>query len=73
VVQKLNEADVVNQGFDAYNEEFGDMLELGIIDPTKVVISALRDASSVASLMLTTEAIVVLDEARPEAILTKRE
>jgi chaperonin GroEL len=53
-VQTLDKA----KGFDAQNEKFVDMIEAGIIDPTKVVRSALQNAASIASLMLTTEAIV---------------
>jgi len=45
-------------GFNAATNEFGDMLKFGIIDPTKVVRTALQNASSVAGLMLTTEAVV---------------
>jgi len=47
-----------NFGFDAQNEEYTDMVKAGIIDPTKVVRTALQNASSVASLLLTTEAMV---------------
>ena len=47
-----------NFGFDAQNEEYGDMVEKGIIDPTKVVRIALQDAASVASLLITTEAMI---------------
>jgi chaperonin GroEL len=47
-----------NYGFDAATEEYGDMIELGILDPTKVARSALQNASSVAGLLLTTEAMV---------------
>jgi chaperonin GroEL len=47
-----------NYGFDAQAEEYCDMVEKGIIDPTKVVRTALRDAASVASLLITTEAMV---------------
>lgn len=46
-------------GFDAYNNEYCDMFEKGIIDPTKVTRSALQNAASVSATMLTTEAIVV--------------
>jgi len=46
------------KGFDAYNEKYVDMFEAGIIDPTKVVRTALQNASSIAALMLTTEAII---------------
>jgi chaperonin GroEL len=45
-------------GFDADKEEYGDMIEAGIIDPTKVVRLALQNAASVASLLITTEAVV---------------
>jgi len=47
-----------NFGFDAQNEEYTDMVKAGIIDPTKVVRTALQNATSVASLLLTTEAMV---------------
>jgi len=46
------------KGFDAYNEKYVDMFEAGIIDPTKVVRTALQNASSIAALMLTTEAMI---------------
>jgi chaperonin GroEL len=45
-------------GFDAQNEAYVDMLSAGIIDPAKVVRAALQDASSVAGLLITTEAMV---------------
>ena len=48
----------VNEGFDAYKEEYVDMMEAGIIDPTKVTRTALQNAASVAALLLTTEAMV---------------
>jgi chaperonin GroEL len=47
-----------NFGFNAQTEEFGDMVEMGVIDPTKVARTALQNASSVAGLMLTTDAMV---------------
>lgn len=46
-------------GYDVVTNEYVDMFEAGVIDPTKVVVTALSDASSVASLMCTTEAAVV--------------
>jgi chaperonin GroEL len=46
------------EGFDAYNEKYVDMIQAGIIDPTKVVRTALQNAASIAGLMLTTEALV---------------
>jgi chaperonin GroEL len=45
-------------GYNAATEEYGDMLAMGILDPTKVTRSALQNAASVAGLMLTTEAMV---------------
>lgn len=54
----LTESDV-NKGYDAVNDTFVDMFEAGIIDPTKVVKTALSDAASVAALLITTDAIVV--------------
>ncbi len=57
VVGKLLEKDG-NYGFDAQNEEYGDMVEKGIIDPAKVVRIALQDAASVSSLLITTEAMI---------------
>jgi chaperonin GroEL len=45
-------------GYNAANGEFGDMVQMGIIDPTKVTRYALQNAASVASLILTTEAMV---------------
>jgi chaperonin GroEL len=47
-----------NHGFNAANDTYGDMIEMGILDPTKVTRMALQNAASVASLMLTTEAMV---------------
>jgi chaperonin GroEL len=47
-----------NFGFDAQAEVYGDMVEKGIVDPTKVVRIALQDAASVASLLITTEAMI---------------
>jgi chaperonin GroEL len=47
-----------NQGFNAQTEEFGDLVQQGVIDPTKVARTALQNASSVAGLMLTTDAMV---------------
>jgi hypothetical protein len=47
-----------NYGFNAANGTYGDMIEMGILDPTKVTRTALQNAASVASLMLTTECMV---------------
>ncbi|SDE49018.1 chaperonin GroEL [Kordiimonas lacus] len=58
VAGKLLEQDDVNFGFDAQNEVYCDLVAKGIIDPTKVVRTALQDAASIAGLMITTEAMV---------------
>ena len=57
VVEKVKEMEA-NVGFDAQKEEYADMFKAGIVDPTKVVRLALLNASSIAALMLTTEALV---------------
>jgi chaperonin GroEL len=59
VVGKLIENTSYAYGFNAQTGEYGDLVKLGIIDPTKVVRTALQDAASVAGLLITTEAIVV--------------
>jgi chaperonin GroEL len=58
VVATLLERGEINWGFDAQSSDYKDMLKAGIIDPTKVVRTALQDAASVAGLMLTCEAMV---------------
>lgn len=59
VAGKLLESKDSNFGFDAQNLEYVDMIKAGIIDPTKVVRTALQDAASVSSLLITTEAVIV--------------
>ena len=58
VVDKVKNSGKIGYGFDAYNEVYCDMMECGIVDPTKVTRSALQNAASVASTVLTTEALV---------------
>ena len=58
IIDKIITADKVGYGFDAYTETYGDMIEAGIVDPTKVTRSALENAASVASMVLTTESLV---------------
>ncbi len=58
IVDKIKTSKKNGYGFDAYNEVFCDMLEAGIVDPTKVSRSALQNAASVAATVLTTEALV---------------
>ncbi len=67
IVNKVKEAGV-GYGFDAYKEEFVDMIEAGILDPVKVTRSALQNATSVASTLLTTESVVAtIKEPAPAA------
>ena len=58
VVGKISENTEANFGFNAQTEEYGDMYEFGVIDPVKVVRSALQNAASVAGLLITTEAAI---------------
>jgi len=58
VAQKVKESSEVNFGYNALTHEYGDMLKMGVIVPTKVERSALQNAASIASLLLTTDAIV---------------
>jgi chaperonin GroEL len=68
VVEKVKAEKSVTRGFDAESLEFVDMIQAGIIDPTKVERVALQNAASVASLLLTTEALVAdLPEEKPAA------
>ncbi|MGH7348618.1 MAG: TCP-1/cpn60 chaperonin family protein, partial [Candidatus Rokuibacteriota bacterium] len=68
IVEKVKAEKVVTRGFDAESLEFVDMIQAGIIDPTKVERVALQNAASVASLLLTTEALITdLPEEKPAA------
>ena len=58
VAGKIRESDDLTFGFNAQTEEYGDMFKFGVIDPAKVVRTALQDAASVGSLLITTEAMV---------------
>ncbi len=55
-----------SHGYDALNERYGDMFEFGVVDPAKVVRSALQNGASVASLLLTTDSIIVEEPKAPE-------
>ena len=65
VVDKIMNSGKKNYGFDAYNEVYVDMIAAGIVDPTKVTRSALQNAASIASTVLTTEACVA-DKPEPK-------
>jgi chaperonin GroEL len=67
VIDKVRDSKDVNFGFNADTLEYGDMLKFGIIDPTKVVRSALQNAASVSSLLLTTDAIIAEIPEKKEA------
>ena len=58
IVSKIRESGKIGYGFDAYKEQYCDMVEAGIVDPAKVTRSALQNAASIASTVLTTEAVV---------------
>ena len=58
IIAKIRESGKCGYGFDAYNEKYCDMLECGIVDPAKVTRCALQNAASIASTVLTTEAVV---------------
>ena len=68
IVDKIMNSGKVGYGFDAYSEKYVDMMEAGIVDPTKVTRSALQNAASVAATVLTTEAVVAdIKEETPTA------
>lgn len=58
IVNNIKRSKNVNYGFNAYSEKYEDMVEAGVIDPTKVTRSALQNAASVSGLMITTEAVI---------------
>ncbi len=58
ILNNVYNADNSNYGYDAANDVYGDMIELGIVDPTKVCRSALENAASVSAMVLTTESLV---------------
>ncbi len=66
VVDKIMSSGKLGYGFDAYNEVYVDMMTAGIVDPTKVTRSALQNAASIASVILTTESVVA-DKPEPPA------
>ena len=66
VLEKIRESGKVGYGFDAYKEVYCDMIEAGIVDPTKVTRSALQNAASIAATLLTTESLVA-DKPEPPA------
>ncbi|MGA9771301.1 MAG: chaperonin GroEL [Blastocatellia bacterium] len=58
IVDKVRASKSASYGFNAETEEYGDMIQMGVVDPTKVTRSALQNAASIAGLLLTTEALV---------------
>uniref|UniRef100_UPI00374F7CFA chaperonin GroEL n=1 Tax=Candidatus Allofournierella excrementigallinarum TaxID=2838592 RepID=UPI00374F7CFA len=65
IIDKILSAGKMNYGFDAQKEVYCDMIEAGIVDPTKVTRSALENAASVASMVLTTESLVADEPEQP--------
>ena len=68
IVDKIVSSRKAGWGFDAYNEIYCDMMKAGIVDPTKVTRSALQNAASIASTILTTEAVVANQKEDPAAV-----
>ncbi len=66
VAGKITDSEDDAYGFNAQTEEYGDMFKFGVIDPAKVVRTALQDAASVAGLLITTEAMIA-DKPEPRA------
>ena len=66
VLERIKNARKVGYGFDAYKETYCDMIKAGIVDPTKVTRTALQNAASIASMVLTTESVVA-DKKEPQA------
>ena len=67
IIDKILASGKTNYGFDAQKETYGDMIAAGIVDPTKVTRSALENAASVASMVLTTESLVADEPEDPAA------
>ena len=68
MAQKVMESKEKNFGYDALRKKYGDMIEFGVIVPTKVERAALQNGASIASLLLTTDAIVTeIPEEKPAA------
>ena len=65
IVQNVKSKNQIGYGYNALKDEYGDMIEFGIVDPTKVTRSALENASSVASMVLTTESLIA-DKKEPK-------
>ena len=66
VANRVKKEKKVNYGYDALNDKYGDMLVFGVIDPTKVVRTSLQNAMSVATLLMTTDCIVVNEPKKAE-------
>ena len=71
IIDKIKRARKVGYGFNAANETYGDMMEMGIVDPTKVSRSALQNAASVAAMVLTTESLVSEEPKEEPAAICK--
>lgn len=67
VANRVKKVKEKSHGYDAMNDRYGDMFKFGVVDPTKVVRSALQNAASVASLLLTTDSIIVDEPVEEEA------
>lgn len=65
ILDSLKKANESNYGYDAFNQRFCDMFDMGIVDPAKVTRSALQNAASIAQMILTTEALVAEEKEEP--------
>ena len=70
VVERIREKANINYGYNAQTDKYEDLVKAGVIDPTKVTRSALQNAASIASLLLTTEAVVVEKKEKEERLPT---
>ena len=68
IVQNVKTQGKVGYGYNALKDEYGDMMSFGIVDPTKVTRSALENAASVASMVLTTEALIADKKEQPQGV-----
>jgi len=66
VLNAVREKKKASYGYNAQTEQYGDMLDIGLIDPAKVVRAALQNAASIAGLMITTE-VMITEQPEPKA------
>ncbi len=72
IVSKICEVDSSSYGYNSRTGEYGDMVAMGIVDPVKVVRTALRDAASIAGLLMTTE-VMIADSPKREKLTPQQD